>query len=579
MKNKKSMTYTGSLNVRYFGAKGDGRSDDTLAIQAALDAASEAVMTRQDTEKISYPNGIPSRAGYHCHSTGPEVFFPHGHYTITAHLLTRKTLALRGEGHPWIEQKNKKQDIIYGDNSIRQTFRCLSFHGGRTHLNIGNNNEDNGLLLIEDCKFYESAATAIHVRDHSYSTMLMVLRCQIVGCEQGVVTSADFNHIREGWLTGGCSGDGAMLVNSANGEMTVSNLCCVPMVNGRDQRWIDNHGALACRSVRFGGEEAGFTPVVNFARHVPQICGSREPYIILDGCAVCALGNAKRRCAVYCEEIPNLIDIHGCTLTGVPPVMVSEQISPESYFIAKPGMLSFRFEANFGEFSNNIPSVFKRPKLNTPNVTDGFSPAESRAALAHAKKDWAAKRKTAEKTGQLSFQGHRQKTGREEYMELAPSCCKWDLEDYMDGTTQKNSCYYALAEVPGGILVMRNARGTWVNAENNWAHIIVRNVTIELDSFPYLSWDVIKTGSPATVFVKAIHKETGRTIPIETSEVGTAGYRAYNLKKMLGAGKKQTFDIKLYYMAREWTGGIRVNPHLAKRGDYIIIPFLRAEKD
>jgi len=157
-------------------------------------------LTRQDTDTIPYPNGIPAKCGYHYHATGPEVFFPHGHYVISAPLLPRKTVALRGEGWPWIEQKDGAQDIVYSEESIRQNFVGLAFHGGRMHLNLGNSNEDNGLIRIEDCKFYGSKGTAIHMRNNSYSTELLVLRCQIVGCEQAVVSHTDMTHIREGWI-------------------------------------------------------------------------------------------------------------------------------------------------------------------------------------------------------------------------------------------------------------------------------------------------------------------------------------------------------------------------------------------
>ncbi len=104
-----------TLNVKRFGAKGNGKADDTDAIQKALDEASHAARTRQDTDSIPYPDGIPAKCGYHYHSTGPEVWFPHGHYVITHQLLPRRTHALRGEGHPWLEQKDSRQDILYCD--------------------------------------------------------------------------------------------------------------------------------------------------------------------------------------------------------------------------------------------------------------------------------------------------------------------------------------------------------------------------------------------------------------------------------------------------------------------------------
>jgi len=49
------------LQVKRFGAKGEGRADDMKAMQKAPDEAFPAG---------PYPNGILSRCGCHCHSTG-----------------------------------------------------------------------------------------------------------------------------------------------------------------------------------------------------------------------------------------------------------------------------------------------------------------------------------------------------------------------------------------------------------------------------------------------------------------------------------------------------------------------------
>ncbi|MFH0796765.1 MAG: glycosyl hydrolase family 28-related protein [Candidatus Omnitrophota bacterium] len=560
----------GNLNVKRFGAKGNGKTDDTRAIQKTLDEASQAVLTRQDTHDIPYPNGIPSRCGYHYHSTGPEVFFPPGHYVISEPILPRKALALRGEGHPWIEQKDNKQDIIYCEESIRQSFAGLAFHGGRTHLNLGNSNEDNGQIRIEDCKFYGSKATAIQVRKNSNSTVLLVLGCQIVGCEQAVVSWNDITHIRDGWLAGGCSGDGALLVNRHDSLLTVDNLCCVPMVNGYDQRWVDNHGTVVCRNVRFGGEEGGFTPIVNFARHTPLSLGCM---VILDSCwAVCGIGNAKRACAVYCEEIPNLIDIRNCSLNGIPPVLISKKIDPKTYFMAKPDMLKFRLEGNIGELSGRIPAMLKKPRLNPPKGPKVMSDKETLTALKQAKTDWLKQRTRMEETEPGEYQGHPQRTSPGEYIEISPSRYKWDLNDRVDGTSEKCSRYHALAPVPGGVLVMMKSSG-------GFAHVSVRKVTIDLDRFPYLTWRMIPTGSPANLAVRIMDRNSGRSLLLE-SYMAPAGYRAYNLRELLKSGGKHTLNIKLYYIGVRYKDGTRRTESIlyAKAGDYMVIAFLRAEK-
>ncbi|MCM8900626.1 glycoside hydrolase family 55 protein [Caldicoprobacter algeriensis] len=64
-----------AINVKDFGAKGDGVADDTAAIQAAVDAAAAA--------------------------GGLEVLLPYGQYKITSSIVLKKGVTIRGVG--WVE--------------------------------------------------------------------------------------------------------------------------------------------------------------------------------------------------------------------------------------------------------------------------------------------------------------------------------------------------------------------------------------------------------------------------------------------------------------------------------------------
>jgi hypothetical protein len=107
----------------------------------------------------------------------------------------------------------------------------------------------------------------------------------------------------------------------------------VPAVNPEnDQRWIDNYSVVTARNFRFGGESAGFTAVVNFAPYdctYPVI----PTAVVLDSCDIYALGNPKRRAAIFCQQVPNQIVVRNCRgLCDLPVVRLSEQLDLGTYF-------------------------------------------------------------------------------------------------------------------------------------------------------------------------------------------------------------------------------------------------------
>jgi hypothetical protein len=300
--------------------------------------------------------------------------------------------------------------------------------------------------------------------------------------------------------------------------------------------------------------------------------GSRDPAVIIDGCVdICAWGNAKARCVVYCEEVPNLLVVRNCVMKGISPVKVSESIDPDMYFKAKSDMLRFCFEDNAGEFSNKIPAILKNPLISPPEGPKAISSKTAEKAMEAAMDDWKKRKSEPVQDAKLEFNGHCQQARGDNYIDFSPEHCKWDLDDLMDGTTEKCSLYYDMLPLPDGVLVMRKAEG-------GCAHVIIRDVKIDLNTFPWLTWNMIPSGTPANLSVIVEDKESGRNVSVELAKGEASGYRAYNLQSLLNSAGVHTFDIKLYYQGTRWPDGMRTNRLESKPGDYIIIPFVRAEK-
>jgi len=562
-----SVAFGWGVNVKDFGAKGDGKTDDTKAIRAALDAAAKRGRSRQ----------YPGSAYY---STSPEVFFPSGHYIITE-ALPPSADTIRGEGHAVIEQKNPDKDIFYTDYAWRVAFKNLIFLGGRTHLNLGNPNIDSGFILIENCKFQMSRGPAIQVREGSNSTFTIIQNCQFIGCDQVLITYTDWTTMKDCWISGGAKQENEAMIENRGAKMVLEDIVGVPNVKGLDQRWIDNYGSLTCKDFRFGGEGAGFTPVVNFAKYSRQLGG---PTVVLEDCWVSALGNPRRLAAIYCEEIPNLIEVRNCNLAGVPAIEISKKIDLKNYFKnVKPGMLQFKLVNNIGEFAGQIPELLRNPVIVEDKSTRVFqlSEDETRKALAAAVAYQKSRPPVKEEPGE--YKGHKQKTDPSEYMEITFDKYEWDLDDYMDGTSDKNSKYLAVAPVGDDVIIMRR-----IEPRDNWPHVLIRDVTIDLDKYPYLTWKQKDPGNEGKTVafsyaIKVIDKETQTMLTlIETSGDRRFAYGAYNLKKNLGLGGKRTFDIKYYYLATQYVGATKDRPFSVIRtepGGYMLLDFIRAEAE
>lgn len=75
----------GAIDVRAFGARGDGRTDDAPAIQTAVDAAVAAF----DAAPVAVPNRV---------SSAPVLRVPAGCYLVGAPITLRRPLTLLGDG-------------------------------------------------------------------------------------------------------------------------------------------------------------------------------------------------------------------------------------------------------------------------------------------------------------------------------------------------------------------------------------------------------------------------------------------------------------------------------------------------
>ncbi len=152
------------LNVRDFGAKGDGVTDDTAAIRKALTQASK----ENEARRI--------RVGYRCVDGGGvgdgpirEVYFPKGVYCVGETLLVRRDAVLRGDGAT-IRMRERDRDILYFHSAFRCRVSGFRFEGGATALRFWTQNNDTANVTVRDCRFVSTSAAAVECLSYSYKT-------------------------------------------------------------------------------------------------------------------------------------------------------------------------------------------------------------------------------------------------------------------------------------------------------------------------------------------------------------------------------------------------------------------------
>lgn len=153
-----------SINVKSFGARGDGIHDDTEAIQKAADAAAARVApSRRDWMCTRY---------YRCMHDAPvpEIVFPAGVYRLTRAVVFNWSTSLRGIGDVTIRNSSSTQDSFYFEYALRIHIENLKFDGGAHQIRHWTNNLDTATVKIAGCTFRNAAEAAIHAASYRLRT-------------------------------------------------------------------------------------------------------------------------------------------------------------------------------------------------------------------------------------------------------------------------------------------------------------------------------------------------------------------------------------------------------------------------
>ncbi|MBQ9500658.1 MAG: hypothetical protein IJU70_00730 [Lentisphaeria bacterium] len=143
-----------AFDVRDFGAKGDGKTDDTAAIQKALDHIAGRIKYDRFRREDGWYRGSTE-------THVDELFFPEGTYVVSKMLFANGSVSLRGvKGRTTIRMTDPKQGVFYGYIYRRMIFDGMIFDGGATQIDLWSNNWNASTVHVTDCVFRNASAPA-----------------------------------------------------------------------------------------------------------------------------------------------------------------------------------------------------------------------------------------------------------------------------------------------------------------------------------------------------------------------------------------------------------------------------------
>ena len=292
------------LSVKDYGAKGDGITDDTKAVQQALEKAAIDQVSFQGIAGVY--DKTPIYAG-----GSKIVFFPQGHYRISKSLqLMASYVHIIGEKailSPTLERKSKSVGII--GNIWQAHIEGMQLMGFDTAMIINNHSIETGKILIEDCDF---VGNKVALQVISYGAMCIIRENRFVENQKVALLAGDKVDMSNNWISSGLlqgRQDAQIIANTVLHFDKNLLVPTHPAPGATEPAWINNYREVIINGVRQGGEAGSFTLVNNFARFMIK------PFwpncvIIKESECYAVYGNGKddfQPAALRLIEVPNMI--------------------------------------------------------------------------------------------------------------------------------------------------------------------------------------------------------------------------------------------------------------------------------
>jgi len=340
-----------AIDVTDFGADPSGRTDSTVAIQKAVNAALWINETAPD--------------GFVLAQSAPDVVFPSGKYLVSDTIRLLPIVSVRGES------------AIIRSNVDKTIFDCpgagtlvrvegMKFVGGSTAIHVSNQNVNGTLITIRDCTFDRQSSTSIIVQgevgDLHMSALMVIDSCRYRGSGEFLDSYCDLTKVTNSWVQWGASSFGGCITNNGN-RMTIEHCMFVPENAKGSQYWIRNKGNLHALHTRFSGEVGGLPILLQTDNKINPHTRSGA-VTTFDKCQLSAgqASNLNSNSAIVTgiNTVPSLLSVDMCSeLIEVPLLRVTGSAAVTAGTFSVPMMIRFGRNENWPT-TVRVPSTFTK---------------------------------------------------------------------------------------------------------------------------------------------------------------------------------------------------------------------------
>ncbi len=281
------------IDVKTYGAKGDGTTDDTAAIQAAI----------ADVETYSRPS---SGATYYGNST--RVNLPIGVYVISSPVVLDSAYVSLGSLGATLKPSatfDQNEFAVQTGAMWQGEIHNLTFSGFDKCMKIANANLDQGKIALSNLSMH---GADIGIELDARSTLTSIVDCKFDKVIRALdVITGDKVVVENCWIKQGVLEAGEATIINRDGDVTLQNVVGVPnTAAGSKTAWVNNYRRLIATGTRFGGE-TGSMPAVNNYAQADTAYPINPNYVHLTNCDVYSITDAVR--LFY---LPNEVSIRNC---------------------------------------------------------------------------------------------------------------------------------------------------------------------------------------------------------------------------------------------------------------------------